>query len=152
MPKPEPPAQRIHPAMVKLIHEMSRPETRTKLLGDAGRDLTPIDVDLLRAIIARGPVRATDLSDSQAVDKSTITPQIRRLERRELVTRQTDPTDRRAVLLTATALGLQTCRRMDSAGTEVIETALRQWPKQDQALFATLFCRFVDDLDDQPTE
>ena len=152
MPKEELPAQRIHPAMVKLIHEMSRPETRTKLLGDAGRDLTPIDVDLLRTIIARGPVRATELSDSQAVDKSTITPQIRRLERRELVTRATDPTDRRAALLTATPLGLQTCQRMDSAGVEVIATALTHWPEKDQASFAALFCRFVDDLGDKPTK
>ncbi|MCX2710994.1 MULTISPECIES: MarR family winged helix-turn-helix transcriptional regulator [unclassified Mycolicibacterium] len=150
MPQQEPPAQRIHPAMVKLIHQMSRPETRTKLLGDAGHDLTPVDVDLLRTIIARQPVRASHLSDAQAVDKSTITPQIRRLERRKLITRRTDPTDRRAVLLSATALGRETSHRMDSTGTEFIETALRHWPKKDQAMFATLFCRFVDDLADQP--
>ncbi len=152
MSKPEQPTQRIHAAMPKLVRFMSRAETRNKLLGEAGRDLTPIDVDLLRTIVANGPVRASDLSDWQAVDKSTIALQVRRLVRRELIARQTDPTDRRAVLLTATTQGQKTCQRMESTGVEVLAAAIKKWPKQDQVMFATLFCRFVDDLTDTPTE
>jgi DNA-binding MarR family transcriptional regulator len=148
----EQPTQRIHIAMAKLARFMTRAETRTKLLGDSGRDLTPIDVELLRTIVANGPMRASELSDWQAVDKSTITLQVRRLVQRELVARQTDPTDRRAALLTATTQGLRTCRRMDSAGVELLEAVVGTWPKRDQVIFASLFSRFVDDLSAGPTE
>ncbi|GAS93885.1 uncharacterized protein RMCC_0851 [Mycolicibacterium canariasense] len=152
MPTEEQPTERIHIAMLKLARFMTRAETRAELLGESGRDLTPIDVELLRTIVAHGPLRASELSDWQSVDKSTIALQVRRLLQRDLVSRQTDPTDRRAMLLRATTQGLRTCRRMDSAGVELLEAVVGDWPKRDLAMFASLFCRFVDELSARPTE
>ncbi|MGV0791629.1 MarR family winged helix-turn-helix transcriptional regulator [Mycolicibacterium sp. XJ1819] len=142
----------IYEAIRQIARWSNRPDTRVKLLGRAGQDLSPIDVDLLRAIVAAGPVRVSDLAQWQGVDKSTMSPQVRRLELRELIRRRPDPVDKRAVLLAATAKGQRTCQRMDIAGTQVIAQALEQWPGRDRQLLATLLSRFADDLtaSDQP--
>ena len=146
MTTPDEPAHRIQQAMTRIARWIGRPETRTKLLGAAGQDLSPIDVELLRTIMANGPVRVSDLAEWQSVDKSTITPQVRRLEQRELVERRPDPADRRAVLLTATARGRRTCQRMEATGAAVTSTALRDWSQEDRETFAMLFSRFAQDL------
>ncbi len=140
------PAHRIQEAMTQIARWIGRPETRTKLLGTAGQELSPIDVELLRTIVANGPVRVSDLAEWQSVDKSTITPQVRRLEQRELVERRPDPADRRAVLLTATTRGRRTCQRMEATGAAVTSSALQDWSQEDQEAFATLFSRFAQDL------
>jgi DNA-binding MarR family transcriptional regulator len=142
----EEPAHRIQEAMTRIARWIGRPETRTKLLGTAGRELTPVDVELLRTIAANGPVRVSDLAESQCVDKSTITTQVHRLERRELVERRPDPADRRAVLLTATTRGRRTCQRMEATSAAVTSSALQDWSQEDQEAFATLFSRFAQDL------
>jgi DNA-binding MarR family transcriptional regulator len=142
----EEPAHRIQMAMTQIARWVGRPETRAKLLGAAGQELSPIDVELLRTIVANGPVRVSDLAEWQCVDKSTITPQVRRLERRELIERRPDPADRRAVLLTATARGRRTCQRMEVTGAAVTSSVLQGWSQEDQEAFATLFSRFARDL------
>jgi MarR family transcriptional regulator, organic hydroperoxide resistance regulator len=50
-----------------------------------------------------GSVRQTDLIDTLGVDPSTMTKMLQRLQRSGNVTRTTDPADRRAVLVEATA-------------------------------------------------
>ena len=109
------------------------------LLGEAGRGLSVNDVDLLRTIVTSGPVRASTLAEWNGVDKSTMAPQVRRLEERGLIVRRPDPTDRRAVLLTATARGSQLQERMDATGVEIIEDVLRDWPEDDRRALSDLF-------------
>lgn len=144
------PGERINEAMLRIARWVARLETRARLLGDAGHELTPIDVDLLRTIVADGPVRVSDLAELQNVDKSTITPQVRRLERRDLIGRQPDPTDRRAVSLTATARGRRACRRMDANGAAVVSDALHNWSERDRKTLATLLSRFAADITRPP--
>ena len=80
------------------------------------------------------------------MDKSTITPQVRRLEERGLIKRSADPDDRRAALLTVTARGRRTCERIDATAVAFISEGLRDWPEDDRQLFASLFTRFANDL------
>jgi DNA-binding MarR family transcriptional regulator len=127
-----------------------RPDVRVALLGRAGRELSGNDVHLLRTVVARGPVRASDLAAWQGVDKSTISTQVRRLEERGLVARRPDPADRRAVLFTATARGRKLRRRMDTAGAALFGELLRDWPEEDRLALATLLDRFSRRLDNEP--
>ena len=60
---------------------------------------------LLNLIADRGPVRASDLVDVMAVDQSTVSRQLAALIDHGLVTRATDPSDRRAALVTITREG-----------------------------------------------
>ena len=79
---------RLQKAMAKIVWWLGRAESRKAVLGDADGDLSPVDEHLVRTIQANGPVRITDLAVWQGVDKSTITPQVRRLEQKGLVKRQ----------------------------------------------------------------
>jgi DNA-binding MarR family transcriptional regulator len=144
------PEERINQTLMRIARWLTRPETRTRLLGDAGHELTPVDVDLLRTIVADGPIRVSDLAERQSVDKSTVTPQVRRLERRDLIGRQPDPSDRRAVSLTATARGRRACQRMDLNSAAVITNALHNWSEKDRKALATLLARFADDITNPP--
>lgn len=136
----------VYEAIRRIARWSNRPDTRAMLLGRAGQDLSPVDVDLLRAISANGPVRISDLAQWQGVDKSTMSPQVRRLEQRDLIRRRPDPIDQRAVLLTATAKGRRTCQRMDVEGTAVISRALAYWPENDRRDLVALLDRFARDL------
>jgi DNA-binding MarR family transcriptional regulator len=82
----------------------------------------------------------------QGVDKSTISPQLRRLEQRGLLTRTTDPSDGRVVLVTATDEGHRWREELDAAGAAVFADVLRDWPKDDVAVLATLLTRLADHL------
>ena len=140
------PSNRLQEAMAKLVWWMGRAEARATVLGAAGKELSPVEENLLRTIIANGPVRMSDLASWQAVDKSTITPQARRLENGGLVKRAHDPADGRAVLLTATARGRRVCQRMDASAVALISKALQDWSTEDKETLARLFGQFTEDL------
>lgn len=132
--------------MAGIVWLLGRAESRAVVLGQAGADLSPVDEHLVRTILAKGPVRVTDLAAWQGVDKSTITPQVRRLEERGLIKRSADAADRRAVLLSVTTKGRRTCERMDAAAVAFISDAMHEWTQTDRTTFATFFDRFANDL------
>jgi DNA-binding MarR family transcriptional regulator len=146
----DPPAQRVQEAFTRLLSWAQRGDVRRALLGAAAPALSTHDITLLRMIVRRGPVRASDLASWQGVDKSTVTPQVHRLEQRGVVTRHGDPGDRRAVLLTATDQGRQQLREIDEAGVHLFDSALDSWSDADRGALATLMQRLADDLADQP--
>jgi DNA-binding MarR family transcriptional regulator len=146
------PAGQVQEAFTRLMRWAQRGDVRRSLLGAAAQALSTNDITLLRTIATRGPVRASDLAAWQGVDKSTVTPQVRRLEERGLVARQGDPGDRRAALLTATDHGRRSLHDIDRAGVSLFERALDGWSDADRHALATLMRRFADELADVPQE
>lgn len=146
MSKADAASRKLQAAMAAIVWLLGRAESRAVMLGEAGAELSPVDEQLVRVILANGPVRVTDLAAWQGVDKSTITPQVRRLEERGLVRRSADAADRRAALLSVTARGRRACEQMDASAVAVISHVLRDWPEKDRNTFAGLFERFADDL------
>ena len=143
-------AQQVQTAFTKLMRWAQRGDVRRALIGAAAQTLSTNDITLLRMIISHGPIRVSDLASWQHVDKSTVTPQVRRLEARGLVARQGDPGDRRAVLLTATDHGRQKLQEMDTVGVRLFQRALDGWSNPDRRALAALMQRFVDALADVP--
>ncbi|MEU4427447.1 MarR family transcriptional regulator [Actinoplanes sp. NPDC024001] len=138
--------RQIHQAFTQLIRWAHRGDVRLSLLGAAARTLSPNDITLLRTISRHGPVRASSLAAWQGVDKSTMTPQVRRLEERGLVARQEDPGDRRAALLTATDDGRRKLTEIDQVGEDLFRRALETWSDADQQTLAVLIRRLTDEL------
>jgi DNA-binding MarR family transcriptional regulator len=136
----------IEQALAHLARWVSRPENRRDLLGPAAGDLSPTDVWLLRAIAEQEPVRVSSLAAWQGVDKSTVTPQVRRLEQQGLVSRRGDPSDRRAVLLNITAAGHQLDQQLTVWGAAVFDRLLENWPEDDRQSLGRLMTRLTREM------
>jgi MarR family transcriptional regulator, lower aerobic nicotinate degradation pathway regulator len=142
--------RRIQAAVTRIVRWAGRSDVRRRLLGAAGRGLSAVDVNVLRTVVASGPLRISELAEWQGVDKSTMTPQVRRLEERGLVERQLDPQDRRGVLVRATPRGRRVRSRMDAEGAAVFDNILRDWSLADRTVLADLLERFARELGEQP--
>jgi DNA-binding MarR family transcriptional regulator len=138
-------AAQVRHAAARLTWWTSRADVRRRLLGAVG-ELSANDAWLLGAIVAAEPVRVSDVARMQGVDKSTISPQLRRLEQRGLLTRTSDRSDGRVVLLRATSKGRQWQEELDTAGAAVFADVLRQWTPEEVTALATLLARFADHL------
>lgn len=139
---------RLQRAFWLLLRWGSRASVRDQFLSsELGRSLTPTDVWIVEVLGERGPMRLTALAAWQGVDKSTVTPQVRRLERAGLVVRTADPQDGRAVLLSLSDEGLAVRDRFRRAGAAVLEDRLSSWGEEDRRVLADLLGRFVAGLD-----
>jgi DNA-binding MarR family transcriptional regulator len=77
------------------------------------RDITRTEAGLLNSL-SEGPRRITELADLEGLAQPTVTLLVGRLEERGWVTRNRDPDDRRAVLVSHTPSGLSALEQMRS--------------------------------------
>ena len=114
----------------------------------------PLEVaqaDALDLIVTNAPVRMSEVAALLRVDPSTATRTIAKLQDRDLVTREPDPQDARAVLVTPSPRGAEVHARVRArANTLVTETLDSFQPHERQAL-ATLMERLVSAIDDRST-
>ncbi|MFH5822781.1 MarR family winged helix-turn-helix transcriptional regulator [Georgenia sp. AZ-5] len=141
-------AERIQRAVVALLRWASRSTVRSRLWAGEGVDLTATDTWLVEALAAHGPMRLTSLAAWQGVDKSTVTPQVRRLERAGLVERAPDPQDGRASLLSLSERGRDVLEMVRSSGGRLLVQPLESWSAEDRRAFAELLTRFARGLED----
>lgn len=140
------PGVQVQQGFTQLAHWASRPDVRRYLYGSEDVRLSPADAGLLEFLTKNGPMRVSELAAIQGVDKSTMTPQVRRLEDRGLLTREPDPTDRRATLLSTSPTGVEVQRRIGQAGAAVLDDVLSAWSKEDREALGTLMVRFANQL------
>ncbi len=136
----------IQASVSHLVRWMGRGDVRAALRGTSGEDLSATDLWVLGTIADAGPVRSSVLATWQAVDKSTVTAQVRRLTDRGLLQRAEDPDDRRAALLTLTERGRSTIAVLHATRARVFESLLAPWDAADRALLAALLRRLSDQL------
>lgn len=136
----------VESALSTILRWSTRADNR-RLLHDAkGAALTSTDSWLLEKVVTSGPVRMSQLAEWMAVDKSTMTTEIRRLEQAGLVSRRSDPTDRRAVLITSTDEGQTAIEQHRKVAQDVYNTLVGKWTEGDRAEFSRLLGRFVSEL------
>jgi DNA-binding MarR family transcriptional regulator len=78
-------------------------------------ELSPHQARALRVVSAGDGVRLSELAEALRIAPRSATEVADGLQERGLVERAADPTDRRAVVLTATAAGRQVQREVDDA-------------------------------------
>lgn len=102
-------------------------------------NLSATDTWLLTHLADVGPTRMSALAEWQDVDRSTITTQVKRLERAGLAVRRADPTDRRASLVSLTREGEEVSRGVRQAAAAFFRDALADWtPAQRRELVDSL--------------
>ncbi|MPV37635.1 MarR family winged helix-turn-helix transcriptional regulator [Georgenia subflava] len=137
----------LQAAFATVLRWASRAAVQARLWAhEETAGLTPTDAWLVEALATQGPMRASALAAWQGVDKSTVTPQVRRLERAGLVDRTPDPQDGRAVLLRLSGRGREVRELVRRAGAGVIEEQLSSWDEDDRRTFAVLLARFAAGL------
>jgi DNA-binding MarR family transcriptional regulator len=101
---------------------------------------------LLRTLEVSGASTVNALADALGVDPSTAARQVTAMKRKGLVSTQPDPRDRRALLVSPTANGLQQMRSMRQARHDRIADLLDAWPPEEQAVLARMLTRFNDSI------
>ncbi|WP_239331688.1 MarR family winged helix-turn-helix transcriptional regulator [Frankia sp. CiP3] len=135
-----------HRALEKIEHELAvlgrRAERfRMAIADDSGPPLDRSAYLLLSYLYDHGSVRLTTLGAVFALDISTVSRQVAALATEGLVERATDPTDRRASLVTLSARGRDRYVVTRAARVTSISGLVSGWEKDERDSFGTLLGR-----------
>ncbi len=111
-------------------------------LGDAF-DLTPTQYAALVKLYGSGEQSQNQLGRLTAMDPATIQGVIRRLERRRLIERTVDPTDRRRTWLRLTEAGRTLAAAARTFGFRVSDRTLEPLGRDEKTLFLSLLRRLI---------
>ena len=107
---------------------------------------------VLQALAESEGQSVSELAERTATDQSSVSVVVTRLLRRRLLTRRSDPRDRRRHLLTLTARGRAVARRSPPAAQQDLVRAIEALPRADQAALAELVDRVVAGMGDVSAE
>jgi DNA-binding MarR family transcriptional regulator len=145
-PSPAPPLDEIT-AFITYVSRLATSEAvRKRVAGAAERLVTPAESAALRAVADAGPVTFKGLAEQLELDQTTISRTANRLLEDGLVTRETDPDDRRKAWLTITAHGNEMLHRLQHVATQWYEVAISEWTPEEQHSLGTMLERFRHDL------
>lgn len=98
----------------------------------AAPGLEPGHLELLDAL-SRGPQRITELADTYRVELSTVSRRISRLSELGLVSKASDPADRRVQLAQLSTSGEAVLDRVQEQRERVVERVVGSWSAEDVA-------------------
>jgi DNA-binding MarR family transcriptional regulator len=108
-----------------------------------GRDLTPQQAQLLCTLL-EGPVGMTELGRLLHLEKSSLTGLVDRVERRGLVVRTRDPSDRRASQVALTAQGARLAVESHEDVTTRLEALAGELAPADRKRLASAIATMLD--------
>lgn len=111
------------------LYAESRRVTKTEARE---RGLTGPQLSVLKILEATGDLSLTELSERMSAKNSTITGIVDRMERDGLVVRDRSSTDRRVVLIRATAKGKELARSVPVSAMELLTSALASLDGHDR--------------------
>lgn len=114
---------------------------RERVVRAARVPLTGAELLALRTVQRYGPIGVSEVARRLEVDQSTASRQIRPLEEQGLVTRGTDPADRRSARLAVTPKGRRLLDRVRDVSLNDYSVALGDWSGADRATLAALLDR-----------
>jgi DNA-binding MarR family transcriptional regulator len=105
----------------------------TAAVRHSPREISLTSASTLGTLDRTGPRRITELAAVEGVAQPSMTVLVTGLERAGLVERQTDPGDRRVVLVALTPAGADYLRRRRRAGAEVFAQLIDKLPADEAA-------------------
>jgi DNA-binding MarR family transcriptional regulator len=135
-------AARAAVEFVELIAASTRsPRQRERLARAAGAPVTPAGLALLRLVQDQGPLAPSALAARLSLDVSTVSRQLRPLERAGLLERRPDPSDARAAQLRIAPRGRALLERIREVSLNDFAVAMGDWPAKDREQLASLLAR-----------
>ena len=92
-------------------------------------------------------MRPSEIAAQLALDNSTISRQLQKLEAQGLIQRTIDPSDARAHLITLTQDGAQILDIVSSGRREMIATVISRWNETDISSLLFYLSKFIDELE-----
>jgi DNA-binding MarR family transcriptional regulator len=105
---------------------------------------SPLSVELLRAVVEAGEIRASDLASALFVTKTSISRYVNEMLDEGLLSQRRDPSDGRATLLSVSPAGRRELEERESRRSAVLRDLCRGWPKEDVTTLTTLLQRLND--------
>lgn len=109
----------------------------------ASFDVTPLQYSLLSALARRGTADQTTLAADVALDRTTTTGALKRLQSRKFIERAVDRRDHRARLCRLTKAGANLLRRMEASARAAHRETVADLSKAEQKLFIAMMQRIV---------
>jgi DNA-binding MarR family transcriptional regulator len=105
---------------------------------------SPLGIELLRAVVEAGEIRASDLANTLFVTKTSISRYVNEMLDEGLLTQRRDPSDGRATLLSVSASGRKALAERELRRRRVLQELCAGWPKGDAEQLTTLLQRLND--------
>ena len=105
--------------------------------------MTPLQYSLLSILVDKGEADQTTLAQTIALDRTTTTGALRRLESRGLVSRSISSTDKRSQSCRATPEGLVLHRAMDGPVREAHDATLAALAPTERVILLRLIRKIV---------
>jgi len=119
----------------------------TSVLKKNGIDLTPEQFLLIDLLWNQGVMSQQEIADTMQKDKNSVTKLVDALEKKNLVTRQQDPNDRRSnkLLLTDEANALK--KKAKQVGIITIDGVLEGISQEEQEIFLKVLHKMSDNME-----
>lgn len=143
----EGPIAELERTITAIVRWSNSREVQIETMRRARCDLPVGAVTMLQRISVCGPVHPSQLAAYYAVDNSSITPRLQRLERAGLLSREPDPSDGRAALVRITPAGERLRKRLHLARRHMLEELVQHWPLSEQLLVAGATSRLAARLE-----
>ncbi|BAM88155.1 hypothetical protein S58_21490 [Bradyrhizobium oligotrophicum S58] len=98
-------------------------------------DITPRQFGVLMALYQQGPMTASVLADRISCDRNTLSEMLKRMAGRRLVSKKSNPEDRRSIQIQITAKGEDALLAVVPAAAELQNLMLAPLRKEDRAHF-----------------
>jgi DNA-binding MarR family transcriptional regulator len=106
-------------------------------------EITPLQYSLLSALAERGTADQTTLAADVALDRTTTTGALKRLQSRNFIERSIDRRDRRAQICRLTKAGATLLRQMEMAARAAHRETVADLSKADQKRFIAMMRQIV---------
>lgn len=134
----------IYEAVLDIVGLLNQPQRDMALIREAGVSIDRALFPLLVVIERRGPIKVVDLAGLVGRDYTTVSRQTAKLESLELITRRTNPNDRRVSQMAVTPKGKEITEALDRARERLLGLILEGWSESDRKTLGVLLRRFAD--------
>ena len=110
-------------------------------------ELAPQQYVILRILFHEGTCSPNQLSSMMGIERAVISRHLDRMEKKDLLRRETNMTDRRSIKLLLTSRGREICKRLPDIGQSVSNAILAGIPDKDLKLLGDMLVRIAENAE-----
>ncbi len=137
------PLKVLHESLLQIVSVLNRPQGDNVILNRAGVSLDTALFPLLVRVSMQPNLTVGALADQVGRDYSTVSRQVGRLQALGLIRAELSEIDRRQRLLSVTATGKNTVKKIDRARKSVMNETLDGWSQAEITELARLTSRLA---------